>query len=160
MNFRIGWDSRTPGTLKEHWSRYVLEQPEGRCWIWQGNKDKDGYGKICHDGKHLRAHRVSYELHIGEIEDGMSVCHTCDNPSCVNPEHLFAGTNRENMIDMVHKNRGPRQKLTTKDIIDIRAMLADGYGAEDIAVKYSVHPYTIRRIRNGRRWGHVNEAAA
>lgn len=159
MNFRIGWDSRTPGTLKEHWSRYVTEQPEGACWIWQGSKDKDGYGKFCHDGKHLRAHRASYEIHKEQIPKGKMICHTCDNPSCVNPEHLFLGDSRINTIDMVQKNRGSLQKLTPADVLKIRVLLADGLGVEDIAVMYGVHPYTIRRIRNGRRWGHVEAAA-
>jgi hypothetical protein len=148
MTFRTGWDSRTPGTLKEHWSRYVSDRPDGQCWEWQGTKDKDGYGKMCHDGKHVRGHRVSYQIHIGEIPKGMMVCHTCDNPSCVNPSHLFVGTNRENMIDMVHKERGPLQKLNPNDVLEIRRQLADGFGAEDIAVKFNVHPYTIQHERS------------
>jgi hypothetical protein len=125
-----------------------------------GSKDKDGYGKICHKGKHLRAHRVSYEIHIGEIESGKLVCHSCDNPSCVNPAHLFVGTNSENMIDMVCKERGGVQKLSPADVVAIRKMLSEGYGAEDIAVVFNVHAYTIRRIRSGRRWGHLEQAAA
>lgn len=161
MNRRLGWCSRTPGTLKEHWFRYVDETPENACWLWMGPKDKDGYGKMCHEGKHLRAHRVSYELHIGKIESGKLVCHSCDNPTCVNPAHLFVGTNSENMIDMVCKERGGAQKLSPSDVMAIRTLLAEGYGAEDVAVKFNVHVYTIRRIRNGRRWGHLpNEAAA
>ena len=160
MNFRIGWDSRTPGTLKEHWARYVTGQPEGTCWNWQGSKDKDGYGKFCHDGKHLRAHRASYEIHKEPIPKGMMVCHTCDNPSCVNPEHLFLGDSKLNMVDMVHKNRGPLQKLTTTDVLKVRKLLDEGLGTEYIAVMYGVHVNTIRRIRNGLRWSHVQEAAA
>jgi hypothetical protein len=160
MSFKKGWDSRTPGTLEQHWSRYVSDRPVNKCWEWQGTKDKDGYGKFCHDKKHLRGHRASYIIHHGEIPDGLLVCHTCDNPSCVNPAHLFLGDTRMNTIDMIHKSRGPLQKLNPSDIVEIRKMLAEGYGVEDLAVRYSVHPYTIRRIRNGSRWGHVQGAAA
>ena len=159
MNFRKGWDSRTPGTLLEHWGRYVPDRPENGCWIWQGTKDKGGYGKICHEAKHMRAHRVSYQLHVGELTADMFVCHSCDNPSCVNPKHLFLGTHKDNMIDMVRKDRSPRQKLTASAVLKIRQLLTEGYGAEDLAVMFGVHVYTIRRIRNGRRWGHLQEAA-
>lgn len=161
MNFRKGWDSRTPGTLEQHWSRYVGDRPSNACWEWQGTKDKDGYGKFCHDGKHLRGHRASYTIHHGEIPDGLLVCHTCDNPSCVNPAHLFLGDTRINAVDMIQKDRGPRQKLTSQDVLKIRELLAEGYGTEDLAIKFGVHRYTICRIRSGRRWGHMpTEAAA
>lgn len=152
-----GWNSRLPGTLFEHFSRYVAAN-DGQCWEWRGPKDKNGYGKICHGGKHMRGHRVSYELHKGPIPPDKMVCHTCDNPSCVNPAHLFIGDSSSNMIDMVQKNRGPLQKLGPADIVEIRHLLKGGLPPKEIAPIFGVHVYTIRRIRNGRRWGHVEAA--
>lgn len=79
------------------------------CWIWTACKDKDGYGKISktYDGKlrHFRAHRISYEFHVGEIETNQVVMHSCDNPSCVNPKHLSVGTIRDNNHDAIAKGR-------------------------------------------------------
>lgn len=75
------------------------------CWLWLGTLDKDGYGKLKRYGKNIRAHRFFYETHIGPIEEGKLICHSCDNPRCVNPEHLFQGTNLDNEKDKDSKGR-------------------------------------------------------
>ncbi len=78
------------------------------CWLWLGYLDKDGYGAIYTsrpNRKLLKAHRVSYELHKGAINDGMAICHSCDNPTCVNPEHLWQGTIKDNTTDAFKKGR-------------------------------------------------------
>lgn len=82
------------------------------CWIWQGGKNKDGYGAATVNGKYINAHRLSFKLNIGEIPKGMFVCHTCDTPSCINPEHLFLGTHEDNMKDMKKKGRNHQTKKT------------------------------------------------
>ena len=80
----------------------------GDCWIYTGQKTRDGYGVIgIGRTKQLRAHRVSYELHIGPIPAGMLVCHRCDTPLCIRPEHLFLGTPKDNTQDMLLKGRRP-----------------------------------------------------
>jgi hypothetical protein len=84
------------------------------CWEWIGSRDKDGYGRIrgSSHGKVWvkRAHRCSYEEHVGPIPEGLDVCHHCDNPPCINPDHLYAGTKSENMQDMVQRGRSAAQK--------------------------------------------------
>lgn len=86
------------------WSK-VNKNTESGCWDWIGAKSSTGYGKLTIQGKSWRAHRLSYSLFNGGIDDGMFICHTCDNPSCVNPEHLFQGTPQDNVLDMISKNR-------------------------------------------------------
>lgn len=93
--------------ISERLQKYTICQITG-CWIWIGSKDKDGYGRICGrtNYKHwnMKAHRVSYEYFIGQI-NGLQVLHKCDNPSCINPNHLFLGTQQENIADMMRKGR-------------------------------------------------------
>lgn len=86
------------------WAR--VQRAEGdACWLWLGVKDRKGYGRITLGTKNLKAHRVSFELANGRLDDGMLICHRCDNPSCVRPDHLFAGTASDNMRDAVRKGR-------------------------------------------------------
>lgn len=104
-------DQRCRPLADRFWSR-VEKGPA--CWEWVGGRNADGYGEVRADGRMQKAHRVSWALAHGPIPPGMHVCHTCDNPPCVNPEHLFLGTNRANMRDRQAKGRtknldlGPR----------------------------------------------------
>lgn len=82
-----------------------------KCWNWTGRRNVKNYGMICHDGKDTRAHRVSYVIHNGPIPDGLFVCHRCDNPSCVNPTHLFLGNALANNRDSIQKGRSNHSGL-------------------------------------------------
>jgi hypothetical protein len=122
-----------------------------------GSKDKDGYGKLCRNG---RAHRISYEVHKGKIPNGMMVCHTCDNPSCVNPEHLWVGTCKQNIRDSVKKKRFNHgetngiSKLTEKEVRWIRANHRLRLGGI-IARKFNIGESQVRRIAKMESWKHI-----
>lgn len=118
--------------------------------------------------KNQRTHRVSYQIFVGEIPKGISVCHACDNPSCCNPEHLWLGTHKENMQDAGKKGRmsrivkikgenNGRSKLKTKEVIEIISMLKSGMKTQDIASKFKVSNFCIIAIRYGNNWNHVDK---
>lgn len=89
-----------------HFEARILPEPNSGCWLWDGDLSNGGYGRFWINGKRYRAHRYALQCHLGRpIPDGMNVCHRCDLPSCVNPEHLFIGTQSENMLDAVNKGR-------------------------------------------------------
>lgn len=101
-------------TLRQRFDRYA-DKSGGvdACWPWLAHKLKRGYGHLGYEGKMLKAHRVSWELENGPIPSRMLVCHRCDNPSCVNPAHLFLGTSMDNNHDMISKDRHWRGHLAT-----------------------------------------------
>lgn len=136
---------------------------EGRnkCWIWNSSKSKSGYGKIKFNGKDWRAHRLSYWIHKGKFSLNLRVCHSCDNPSCINPDHLFVGTDQENKDDQIRKNRHPKgekigqSKLKNGDILIIREMSKNGISQQAIADKYGVVQTTISGIVRRKTWKHI-----
>lgn len=136
--------------------------PSSTCWNWTGCLNNAGYGRIQHEGKLWYAHRFSYKIHIGEIPDGMSVLHKCDVPSCVNPDHLFLGTQADNVHDCLRKGRhrsGPvagekngNAKLNTEQVAEIRAKADAGQTRKNIAEEYGVTPAHISHICLGKKW--------
>jgi len=131
----------------------------GSCHEWTACKTHNGYGRITINGITLRAHRVSYGLYVGEIPKGKLVCHSCDNPSCVNPEHLFLGTQADNQRDMTSKGRGRhgarngRAVLRPIDIGEIRRLGTErGVSQHDIALLYGVSPSSVSRIMRNVSW--------
>lgn len=124
------------------------------CWIWKKGRDKNGYGKFLET---QRAHRFSYEAFIGAIPTGMLVCHTCDNPSCVNPDHLWIGTSQENQKDKMLKRRQAtgskiRTTLTPNLAFAAKRDSESGMKNREIAAKYSVSEAQASLLRNGLTW--------
>lgn len=140
--------------------RSVFDVATG-CLNWIGSKSMNGYGQIKVNGKQIGAHRVAYELAFGEIPQGMSVMHKCDNPSCVNPDHLAIGTPQDNMDDMKNKGRslyGSKNQsavLSDSDVIEINKMLSNGSKVIDLMGIYGVSKACINRIRSGKSWKHL-----
>jgi len=143
-----------------------IEIPSNKnlCWLWKKNVDKDGYGRI----DNIRSNRYSYELHKGEIPEGLCVCHTCDNPPCCNPDHLWIGTVGDNTRDMVRKGRrpnhfppslpgilNPKAKLTEDNIKQIRQKHKAGMNYYDLAKLYNVTDCMIGKIVRYECWKHI-----
>ncbi len=140
------------------------------CWEWMGAYNYFGYGRIWVKEGRIRAHRLSWELHFGAIPPGLVVCHKCDNPKCVNPDHLFLGTQKENLMDAFNKGRRsaigppshsmkgdthPLAKLTTADVVAIKVALKSGISASQLAHRFNVAYNTIDHIKHGYRWSHI-----
>jgi len=152
-------------------SKYIPVTETG-CWLWTAVLSHNGYGQFGSGGKCIRAHRFSWELKNGPIQDGLCVCHKCDTRSCVNPDHLFLGTVEDNIEDKVKKNRqargerlslaqGNRNKvgektnscvLTKEQVIAIRA---DSRSNPSIAKSFGVSITTIRCAKLGITWKHL-----
>lgn len=115
---------------------------------------EQGYVYYWFNGKWARLHRLIYEAHNGPIPKGMMVCHSCDNPSCCNPDHLFLGTNQDNMVDMVQKGRGYAQKLTCEQVASIKSRLGN-QTQTSLANEFGVHKTVISQIKRNIVWKHV-----
>ncbi len=145
------------------WTRVQVRGP-GDCWPYMSGKTKDGYGRLCAGSKFYYAHRVSYLLAHGELSDDLLVCHTCDNPECVNPAHLFAGTRIDNARDCANKGRTvlpgliceqhPMAKLTAQDVRDIRERFQPGLHGNRAALakEFGITPEHVWGIATGRCW--------
>jgi hypothetical protein len=131
-----------------------------QCWTWTWSKNRKGYGQFYFRGSIKLAHRVSWILHNGEIADGLYVCHTCDNPACVRPDHLFLGTLADNNRDMFSKGRAgilrgedhPFAKMSDEIVRKIRESSDGGRAA---ARSFGVPWSTFKSIRSRKSWKHV-----
>ena len=146
------------------WDKF--ERPAEGCWNWMASCYTNGYGKIGYGPacrSHISVHRLAWMLWNGPIPDGLDVLHTCDNRKCVRPDHLFLGTQKDNMQDMYNKGRAivpdrrgshnGRAKLTALDVVEIRILYATGYYShQDLAHRYGVGRSTIGHVINNYTW--------
>jgi hypothetical protein len=174
---------KRPTLTDRLWSR-VLKGAD--CWEWQGGRTPHGYGRLYYQGHYQLTHRLVYELTYGPIPDGILVCHHCDNPCCVRPDHLFLGTQSDTMRDMTMKNRHgwqthpdsyrgvnhwlrryperirrgedvPNARLTEDKVRDIRRVYATGTISQpQLARRFGVSQAMIDQVVTGRTWRHVN----
>lgn len=136
----------------------------GACWLWSAGR-RGAYGRIWIGGSARAAHRVSWELHHGPVPEGMIVCHKCDVPACVNPDHLFIGTYADNTADMISKGRGVlsgssnhNAKYTEEQISHAVSLVRNGYSQTTAAKETGVHIVTLNAVLHGRQWRGLCEA--
>lgn len=139
------------------------------CWWWEASKDSCGYGRIGYNGKSHKASRIAFILFRGPIPDGQCVCHTCDNPACVNPEHLFLGSRKDNSQDMARKGRSPSQrnpeivqgenhplaKVTKNDVLEIRRLCQNGHNQDKVAAMFGLKQSQVSNIHRRKTWKHI-----
>ena len=144
------------------WAKVAIRGPKD-CWLWLGATYTDGYGQVRIKRHNVRVHRVSWMLAGGSIPDNMLVLHKCDTPKCVNPSHLFLGTQQDNARDMIQKGRGRDRKgeksgtakLTANDVLEIRCLCANGVSQSVVAKMFGVSRPNISVIKCGKTWSHV-----
>lgn len=143
---------------RKFWER-AHPRPNG-CWEWAGVLSTSGYGRVMHRGQRdVATHRLAWEFAHGPIPDGMCVCHSCDNRACVNPDHLWLGTHKQNMADMAAKRRGrksmgptyvsPRRKVSESLACAIREDYASGLSLKTVARKHGIGSTTVSKITKG-----------
>lgn len=132
------------------------------CWLWGGTISNHGVGMFKLDGKYRQAYRIAYELFIGEIPEGMNVCHKCDNPGCVNPDHFFIGTTQDNVADRVAKGRSAiaeknwNTKLTREQVLMIRNSDFSSHGSKSkLARELGVSQTALNYVLTGKNWRHL-----
>lgn len=148
--------------ILERFNQYFTKQSSG-CWEWQGSCTADGYGKFWMDGKNVAAHRASFILNHRKNPDGKMVLHTCDNPRCVNPDHLVLGTHRDNVLHMKERNRflvgeqNGNSKITSDDARKIIKELLGGGKVRAVARQFGHSRNLVKAISNKMTWRHIWE---
>jgi hypothetical protein len=149
--------------INRYWSKVAITANPEKCWEWLGGKRRRGYGRFSYKHADFISTRIAYFLHNKIDPIGKAVLHKCDNPSCVNPNHLFLGTNKENTYDMMEKKRGiqpvgirhGQAKLTDEKVIEIRKKYLNGICNKELSKEYNVSRSAITKIINNKTWTHV-----
>ncbi len=153
----------TKKDINRFW-KYVDTGKDDDCWEWSGGRGSNQYGRMSYQCKSMSMHRFSWMIHNGSIPNGMLILHHCDNPPCVNPKHLFMGTQQDNMDDMINKGRAiaPKgevqghSKLNADQVRAIRQLYATGkYLQRELGEMYGVHGHHIGSIVRREWWKHI-----
>ena len=148
-------------SVEERFHGFYIPEPNSGCWLWFGGYGQKGHGVFRgHGGRQIQAHRFQWEFIFGSIPEGLWVLHKCDNPPCVNPEHLFLGTCQDNHDDMIRKGRKvvpigeahPKTQLTNQDVLNIRA---DTRALAVIGAEYGFDKQHVWKIKKRWYWKHI-----
>lgn len=156
-------NSLTLQDINRFWSK-VSQSSGDNCWLWLASTNREGYGYFYFNYAMFKAHRVSWIIAYGDIAPGMLILHRCDNPSCVNPSHLFSGTNQDNTNDKKAKGRehhpvgakNPNCKLTEADVLKIREVYGEGFTTQaELSRRYKISVTHVRFILNRKSWANI-----
>lgn len=160
----VGHGPRTVPASEKFWRSVAIEPPDD-CWIWQGSIKPNGYGVMWNGVSNIYVHRLSWELHFGPIPDNLLVCHTCDVRACVNPTHLWLGTDEDNLRDMREKGReghggaigetNASARLTEAQVIEIRSLYTQGMTQVEIGKRFGSPQAHISAIVRRKIWKHI-----
>lgn len=147
---------------KEVFESKLFYSPDG-CWYWTGACYVHGYGVVSYNGKKILAHRASFLMNKGDIPKGICVCHRCDNILCVNPDHLFLGTQADNVKDMIDKKRfisspgsgNGMAKYSDVEVLLIRELRESGFRVKEICRLMNASSTTVSDITNRKTWTHI-----
>lgn len=146
------------------WARVDVKIGRKPCWEWKALINDSGYGLFPHERRSLRAHRVAWSLVNGPIPKGLQVCHHCDNRKCVNPDHLYVGTQKDNIADMMDRDRGsgqftvernpkPKTKLTRDQVLEVRRLGAQGaLSQKEIGRRFGIRQTNVSKILRRESW--------
>jgi hypothetical protein len=123
------------------------------CWLWIGHRNKHGYGQFKQHYRTVQVHRIAWELTYGSIPLDKMVCHSCHVPPCINPDHLYLGTAKQNSEDMVNNGRWKGNQILTREQVEIiRVKLSEGESVGTVAIQYGIGQGAIYNIRSGVNW--------
>ena len=152
-----------PSTTPETFWDKVDWEAETECWLWTGAKLPHGYGTVCLNRQRLYAHRYAWAFVNGPIPKGLNILHKCDVPACINPDHLYAGTQRENLIDCIRRGRANRvrgsahgqSKLTEDQVLELRKERTKGLSYAKLGKHFGISETQARSIVLGTWWKHL-----
>lgn len=163
MTVSKGIRRRRHSSIPDVMAHYSIPEPNSGCLLWMGPKEQQGYGALSFKRKVLKTHRIAWELANGPIPAGMCVCHKCDNRLCVEPTHLWLGTQADNQADKIAKGRQARNRhirgeaVSTARLTDaqVLAIRSDTRKQRVIADDFGIDQSHVSKLRSGQRWGHI-----